>query len=61
MAQAAWGKAKELIRDPGIRMVLLDEINIALRQLIQLGFGLGLQKAWTTSDTVVGIRKGIRP
>jgi cob(I)alamin adenosyltransferase len=31
MAQAAWAKAKELIRDPAIRMVLLDEINIAIR------------------------------
>ncbi len=31
MAQAAWEKAKELIRDPRHRMVLLDEINIALR------------------------------
>ncbi|MEM7489591.1 MAG: cob(I)yrinic acid a,c-diamide adenosyltransferase, partial [Pseudomonadota bacterium] len=31
MAQAAWAKAKELIRDPRHRMVLLDEINIALR------------------------------
>ena len=31
MAQAAWGKAKELIRDPANKMVLLDEINIALR------------------------------
>ncbi|WP_163847339.1 cob(I)yrinic acid a,c-diamide adenosyltransferase [Pseudooceanicola aestuarii] len=31
MAQAAWEKAKELIRDPANRMVLLDEINIALR------------------------------
>ncbi|WP_425092819.1 cob(I)yrinic acid a,c-diamide adenosyltransferase [Tropicimonas sp. S265A] len=31
MAQAAWVKAKELIRDPKMRMVLLDEINIALR------------------------------
>jgi cob(I)alamin adenosyltransferase len=31
MAQAAWEKAKTLIRDPEIRMVLLDEINIALR------------------------------
>ena len=31
MAQAAWEKSKQLIRDPGIRMVLLDEINIALR------------------------------
>jgi cob(I)alamin adenosyltransferase len=31
MAQAAWDKAKELIRDEKNRMVLLDEINIALR------------------------------
>lgn len=31
MAQAAWEKAKELIRDPARRMVLLDEVNIALR------------------------------
>jgi cob(I)alamin adenosyltransferase len=30
-ARAGWEKAKELIRDPSIRMVLLDEINIALR------------------------------
>lgn len=30
-ARAGWDKAKELIRDPAIRMVLLDEINIALR------------------------------
>jgi len=30
-ARAGWEKAKELIRDEGIRMVLLDEINIALR------------------------------
>ncbi|WP_411723747.1 cob(I)yrinic acid a,c-diamide adenosyltransferase [Loktanella salsilacus] len=31
MAQAAWAKAKELIRDPVNTMVLLDEINIAIR------------------------------
>ncbi|MEL6168754.1 MAG: cob(I)yrinic acid a,c-diamide adenosyltransferase [Pseudomonadota bacterium] len=31
MAEAGWEKAKALIRDPAIRMVLLDEINIALR------------------------------
>ncbi len=31
MAQAAWTKAKELIRDPANKMVLLDEINIAIR------------------------------
>ncbi|MEM8630608.1 MAG: cob(I)yrinic acid a,c-diamide adenosyltransferase [Pseudomonadota bacterium] len=30
-AQAGWARAKELIRDPKIRFVLLDEINIALR------------------------------
>ncbi|MGR3525233.1 MAG: cob(I)yrinic acid a,c-diamide adenosyltransferase [Paracoccaceae bacterium] len=30
-AQAGWEKAKSLIRDPEIRFVLLDEINIALR------------------------------
>ncbi len=31
MAQAAWAKAKDLIRDPANKMVLLDEINIAIR------------------------------
>ena len=31
MAMAAWEKAKELIRDPANKMVLLDEINIAIR------------------------------
>jgi len=31
MAQAAWEKAKELILDEKNQMVLLDEINIALR------------------------------
>ncbi len=31
MAQAAWEKAKELIRDEANHMVLLDEINIAIR------------------------------
>lgn len=31
MAQAAWAKAKELILDPANTMVLLDEINIAIR------------------------------
>ncbi|QQA43162.1 cob(I)yrinic acid a,c-diamide adenosyltransferase [Pelagovum pacificum] len=31
MARAAWEKAKELIRDESVGMVLLDEINIALR------------------------------
>ena len=30
-AQAGWKRAKELIRDPSMQFVLLDEINIALR------------------------------
>ena len=30
-ARAAWDKAKALITDPDIRMVLLDELNIVLR------------------------------
>lgn len=30
-ARAGWEQAKAFIRDPAIRMVLLDEINIALR------------------------------
>jgi cob(I)alamin adenosyltransferase len=30
-AQAGWEKAKELISDPDLRMIVLDEINIALR------------------------------
>ena len=31
MAKAAWRKSQELISDQAIRMVLLDEINIAIR------------------------------
>lgn len=31
MATAAWEKAKDLIRNPENKMVLLDEINIAIR------------------------------
>ena len=31
MAQAAWSLGKELIRNEGLGMILLDEINIAIR------------------------------
>ncbi|MCW8843685.1 MAG: cob(I)yrinic acid a,c-diamide adenosyltransferase, partial [Rhodobacteraceae bacterium] len=31
MAEAGWETAKEMIRDPNMQFVLLDEINIALR------------------------------
>ncbi|XUM21845.1 cob(I)yrinic acid a,c-diamide adenosyltransferase [Bradyrhizobium oligotrophicum S58] len=30
-AQRAWAKAKELMADPSIRLLVLDELNIALR------------------------------
>ncbi|WP_316166983.1 MULTISPECIES: cob(I)yrinic acid a,c-diamide adenosyltransferase [unclassified Bradyrhizobium] len=30
-AERAWAKAKELMADPSIRMLVLDELNIALR------------------------------
>ncbi len=30
-AERAWAKAQELIADPGMAMVILDELNIALR------------------------------
>jgi cob(I)alamin adenosyltransferase len=45
-AQAGWEKAKELIRDPSIRLVLLDEINIALRyDYLDLGEVLAFLRA----------------
>ncbi len=31
MAQAAWQASRELMADPGIRLVVLDELNIAIR------------------------------
>ncbi|HEY7666355.1 MAG TPA: cob(I)yrinic acid a,c-diamide adenosyltransferase [Xanthobacteraceae bacterium] len=30
-AERAWAKARELMADPGFRLVILDELNIALR------------------------------
>jgi len=30
-ARAAWGAAKAMLADPGLRLVLLDELNIVLR------------------------------
>jgi cob(I)alamin adenosyltransferase len=30
-AEAAWAKARELMADPAIRLLVLDELNIALR------------------------------
>ena len=30
-AEAAWGKARELLADPALSLIVLDELNIALR------------------------------
>lgn len=30
-AERAWGKAQELMDDPGVKLLVLDELNIALR------------------------------
>lgn len=58
MAQAAWEKAKELIRDSSIRMVLLDEINIALRydylDIAEVVDFLGTQKPPMTHVILTG-------
>ncbi len=58
MAQAAWAKAKELIRDPANRMVLLDEINIALRydyiDIAEVVAFLGTEKPEMTHVVLTG-------
>ncbi len=48
-ARAAWDKAQELILDAEIRMVLLDEINIALRY------------GYLEADEVVGFLRDRKP
>lgn len=57
-ARAGWEKAKELIRDPAICMVLLDEINIALRygylDLAEVLEFLRLEKPPTTHVVLTG-------
>lgn len=53
-AAAAWEKGKELIRDPGIRLVVLDEINIALRyDYLDLAEVLAFLKAEKPASTHV--------
>ncbi|MEL6298718.1 MAG: cob(I)yrinic acid a,c-diamide adenosyltransferase [Pseudomonadota bacterium] len=53
-ATAAWEKAKELIRDPSVRMVLCDELNIALRyEYVPLDEVLAFLKTEKPDDTHV--------
>lgn len=57
-AMAAWAKAKELIRDPAIRLVLLDELNIAIRYdyvpLTEVLDFLATEKPTTTHVIITG-------
>ncbi len=57
-AQAAWAMGKDLIRDPTRRMVLLDEINIALRygylDLAEVLAFLRAEKPTTTHVVLTG-------
>ena len=56
MAQAAWAKAKELILDPDIRMVLCDELNIAIRyEYVPLADVLEFLRTRKPADTHVVI------
>ncbi len=48
-AAAAWAKARDLMADPAIRLVVLDEINIALRY------------DYLPLDAVVAVLKARRP
>jgi cob(I)alamin adenosyltransferase len=53
-ARAAWEKAKALILDPAIRLVLLDEMNIALRyDYLPLAEVLDFLRAQKPADTHV--------
>ena len=57
-AMAAWDKAKELIRDPANRFVLLDELNIAIRYdyvpLADVLAFLATEKPATTHVVITG-------
>ncbi len=53
-ARAAWEKAKDLIRDPDIRLVLLDELNIAIRyDYVPIGEVLAFLESEKPDDTHV--------
>jgi cob(I)alamin adenosyltransferase len=55
-ARAAWEKAKELIRDPAVKLVLLDEMNIALRyDYVPLNEVLEFLRTEKSADTHVVI------
>ncbi len=61
-AEAAWAKACELMADPSIRLLILDELNIALRYgYLPLGRAIEVLKARRLELTVVVTGRNAKP
>ncbi len=61
-AAAAWAKAKELMADPRIRLLILDELNIALRyDYLPLGEVIAALKARRPGLHVIITGRNARP
>ncbi len=61
-AGAAWAKARELMADPGVRLLILDELNIALRyDYLPLAEVIEVLKARRPELTVVVTGRNAKP
>jgi cob(I)alamin adenosyltransferase len=61
-AQRAWSKARELLDDPSFALVILDELNIALRyDYVELADVLGVLAARRTDLHVVVTGRNAKP
>ena len=61
-AEAAWAKARELMQDPAIRLLVLDELNIALRyDYLALGDVVATLGARRPDLTVVVTGRNAKP
>jgi cob(I)alamin adenosyltransferase len=61
-AQRAWSKARELMADPSIRFVVLDELNISLRyDHLEIADVVGVLKARRPDQHVVVTGRNAKP
>ncbi|MBD1551960.1 cob(I)yrinic acid a,c-diamide adenosyltransferase [Pseudomonas typographi] len=61
-AQAAWAKAREILNDPGVQLVVLDELNIALKHgYLDLDQVLGDLQARPPMQHVIVTGRGAKP
>ncbi|MBD1600025.1 cob(I)yrinic acid a,c-diamide adenosyltransferase [Pseudomonas typographi] len=61
-AQAAWAKAREILNDPGVQLVVLDELNIALKHCyLDLDQVLGDLQARPPMQHVIVTGRGAKP